>query len=183
VVRAIWVLALAAGTFMGVMEAAVAPTVALPQRGHPAPAFNQTDPAAWLNSAPLTWEALGGHVVVLEFWTFDCSNCYRSVPWLRTLEPRYGERGLRVVSIHTPEFAHEHVRANVAAKLRELEVTYPVMLDNNYAYWQAFHNRYWPAFYLVDRQGRVRAGYAGETHVGDRNAAMAEASIEALLAE
>ena len=175
-------LALAAGTFMGVMEAA-APVVAPPERGNPAPAFTQTDPANWLNSPPLTWEALRGQVVVLEFWTFDCHNCYRSVPWLRTLEPRFGKRGLRVVSIHTPEFAHERVRANVVAKLRQLDVAYPVMLDNNYAYWHALHNRYWPSFYFVDRQGRVRGGYAGETHAGDRNAAMAEAAIAALLIE
>ena len=168
---------------MGVMEAAVAPTVAPSGRSHPVPEFTQADPAAWLNSPPLTWEALRGHVVVLEFWTFDCRNCYRSVPWLRALEPRYGARGLRVVSVHTPEFAHEYVRANVEARLRKLEITYPVMLDNNYAYWHALHNRYWPAFYLVDRQGLVRAGYAGETHIDDRNAAMAEAAIEALLAE
>ena len=181
--RAIWVLALAAGTFMGVMEAAVAPLVVPPERGYPAPGFRQPDPAAWLNSPPLDWAALRGHVVVLEFWTFDCSNCYRSVPWLRTLEPRYGSRGLRIVSVHTPEFAHEAVRANVAAKLRELEITYPVLLDGSFTYWHALHNRYWPAFYLVDRQGRVRAAYAGETHAGDRNASMAEAAIEALLAE
>lgn len=146
-----------------------------------APAFTQTDPAAWLNSAPLTWDALHGSVTLVEFWTFACWNCYRTIPWLRTLEPRYGARGFRIVSVHTPEFERERVRANVEAKLREHQVAYPVMLDNDYALWNAFGNRYWPAFYLVDRDGRVRATFAGETHAGDRNARAMESAIEELL--
>jgi len=151
--------------------------------GRPAPPFTQTQAAGWLNSPPLTWEALRGKVTLVEFWTFACWNCYRSIPWLQTLEPRFRGRGLRIVSIHTPEFAHERVRANVDAKLGELGVRFPVMLDNDYAYWNAMDNRYWPAFYLVDGQGRVRASFAGETHVGDRNAAAIEAAIESLLIE
>jgi hypothetical protein len=148
-----------------------------------APAFAQSDPAAWLNSPPLTWDALRGHVTLVEFWTFACWNCYRSIPWLRTLEPKYGSRGFRIVSVHTPEFERERVRANVEAQLREHQVTWPVMLDNDYATWNAWGNRYWPAFYLVDAAGRVRAHWAGETHAGDRNAAAMEATIEALLGE
>jgi hypothetical protein len=148
-----------------------------------APDFTQADPAAWLNSAPLRWADLRGTVTLVEFWTFACWNCYRSIPWLNTLEPRYGRRGFRIVSIHTPEFARERERANVEAKLREYRVTYPVMLDNDFAFWNAFGNRYWPAFYLVDGEGRVRASFAGETHAGDRNARAIEAAIESLLEE
>lgn len=148
-----------------------------------APEFTHADAYDWINSAPLKLEEFAGRVLLIDVWTFDCWNCYRSIPWLNTLEPRYGKQGLRIISIHTPEFAHERVRANVEKKLRELKVGYPVMLDNDYAYWNALGNRYWPAFYLVDAEGRVRASFAGETHPGDRNARAIEAAIEALLRE
>ena len=174
----------AAGTLAGaVLMSPATPAARQAAQAPPAPAFTQAAPEAWLNTAPLSWEALRGSVTLVEFWTFACWNCYRSIPWLRTLEPRYGQRGFRIVSIHTPEFAHERERANVVAKLRELRVEYPVMLDNDYAYWNAFGNRYWPAFYLVDTEGRVRASFAGETHAGDRNARAMEAAIESLLGE
>jgi hypothetical protein len=183
-VRATLLLPLAAGILAGaVLTAPAAPAARPAAQAPPAPAFTQSGPAAWLNSKPLTWDELRGTVTLVEFWTFACWNCTRSIPWLRTLEPRYGARGFRIVSIHTPEFAHERERANVEAKLRELRVGYPVMLDDDYAYWNAFGNRYWPAFYLVDGEGRVRASFAGETHAGDRNAAAMEAAIEALLDE
>ena len=178
------ILLFATGAALAALVMAPRETVARPAAAaRPAPAFTQTDPAAWLNSTPLRWQDLRGQVTLLEFWTFACWNCYRSIPWLRTLEPRYRRRGLRIVSIHTPEFAHERVRANVEAKLRELKVDFPVMLDNDYAFWNAMGNRYWPAFYLVDGQGRVRASFAGETHAGDRNAAAIEAAIDSLLSE
>ena len=147
----------------------------------PAPAFTHVDPADWLNSAPLRWEDLRGQVVLLEFWTFDCWNCYRSIPWLHSVEARYPQ--LRVIGVHTPELPQEYLRDNVVRKLAEFKIRHPVMLDNDYSYWRAMDNRYWPAFYLIDRQGRVRAHYAGETHEGDRNARRIEAGIEALLAE
>lgn len=149
----------------------------------PAPTFTRTDPAGWLNTAPLTWDDLRGTVTLVEFWTFDCVNCYRSIPWLRGLEARFRARGFRIVGIHTPEFAHERVRANVEEKLRELGVGYAVMLDDDYAYWNAIGNKYWPAFYVVDRRGRVRSHFIGETHAREHNAVAMEAAIEALLAE
>ena len=148
-----------------------------------APPFSQTTAAGWINSPPLNWEQLRGTVTLVEFWTFACWNCYRSIPWLNTLEPRYGAQGFRIVSVHTPEFEKERVRGNVEGKVAELGVRYPVMLDNDFAYWNALGNRYWPAFYLVDRQGRVRASFAGETHARDGNARAMESAIEALLAE
>jgi thiol-disulfide isomerase/thioredoxin len=165
------------------MAASGAPALRPAAEAPPAPAFTQRDAQGWLNSPPLTWESLRGKVTLVGFWTFDCWNCHRSIPWLQTLEPRYGERGLRIVSIHTPEFAHEKVRSNVIAKAAEHGVRYPIMLDNDFAFWNALGNRYWPAFYLVDRQGRVRAHFAGETHAGDGNARAMQSAIEALLAE
>lgn len=182
--RTTLLLPLAAGLVAGAVLMAPAVPAARPAAQAPrAPAFTQAAADAWLNTAPLTWESLRGTVTLVEFWTFACWNCYRSIPWLRTLEPRYGQQGFRIVSIHTPEFPHERERANVEAQLRQREVGYAVMLDNDYAYWDAFANRYWPAFYLVDTEGRVRAGFVGETHAGDRNATAMEAAIEALLAE
>ncbi len=148
-----------------------------------APEFTHTAPASWINGDPLTIGDLAGSVVLLDFWTFECWNCYRSFPWLNDLEARYAERGLKVVGIHTPEFDHEKVRRNVEAKVREFKLAHPVMIDNDYSYWHAMDNRYWPAFYLLDRQGRVRAFFAGETHAGDRRARAIESAIDRLLAE
>jgi thiol-disulfide isomerase/thioredoxin len=174
---AAFALALASG--LGGARAGTLP----PERAPALPRFTQTAPAQWLNSAPLTVEQLHGSVVLLDFWTFACWNCYRSIPWLKGLERRYAARGLRVVGVHTPELPKERVRANVIAKVAEFGIAHPVMLDDDFAYWNALGNQYWPAFYLVDRQGRVRAMFVGETHAGDAQAARIEAEVEALLAE
>jgi glutathione peroxidase-family protein len=171
---------LAAVLLMGALGG---PRILPAERARPAPAFTQTSADGWLNSPALSWRQLRGSVTLVEFWTFACWNCTRSISWLQTLEPRYGKRGLRIVGVHTPELEQERVRANVERKVRELGVTWPVMFDEDYAYWNAMSNHYWPAFYLVDRQGRVRASFAGETHTGDGNAAAIEGAIEALLAE
>lgn len=152
-------------------------------RAAPAPAFTHTDPADWLNSAPLTWEGLRGKVVLMDFWTFECWNCYRSFPWMNDLEARLQPLGLQVIGVHTPEFEHEKVRENVAAKAAEFGLRHPIMLDNDFSYWRAMNNRYWPAFYLVDRQGRIRAAFYGETHAGDRRARRIEQLARQLLAE
>lgn len=149
----------------------------------PAPAFSHPAKEDWLNSPPLSWEQLRGQVVLLEFWTFACWNCDRSIPWVQDLQMRLGVRGLRIVSVHTPELAREKVRANVVAAVARRGITYPVMLDEDYSYWNALSNQYWPAFYLVDRQGRVRASYAGETHIGDAQALAVEQLLLKLLAE
>lgn len=162
----------------------VVPAWALPDAEAPfAPPFTQEQPAAWLNSPPLTLEALRGDVVLIEFWTFSCVNCRRSIPWVKSLEERYRERPFRVVGIHTPEFAHERDRAQVAAAVRRLGVRHPVMLDNDYAYWNAMGNRYWPAYYLVDKHGHVRYAYAGEMRVGSERAREVERRLEQLMAE
>lgn len=148
----------------------------------PAPAFPSNDPSDWLNSRPLDWRALQGRVVLVEFWTFACWNCTRSIPWLRGLPEKLGA-GFVMVGVHTPEFAHEAERDNVVRKLGELGVTWPVLLDNDYRYWKAMGNHYWPAFYLVDRRGRIRAHFRGETHEGDARAVAMEAELRRLLAE
>ena len=146
-----------------------------------APDFTHNAEDEWLNFAPLTWTDLRGKVVLVDFWTFDCWNCYRSFPWLKTMEARLEPRGLQVIGVHTPEFDHEKVRKNVAAKVKEFDLHHPVMLDNDFSYWRALENRYWPAFYIFDKQGRLRATFIGETQEGDRQAREIEAIIKDLL--
>lgn len=149
----------------------------------PAPEFTGSRPGDWINSGPLSLRELRGKVVLIDFWTFDCWNCYRSFPWLRGLEAGFKDTDLRVIGVHSPEFEHERVRANVERKVREFGLHHPVMLDNDFRYWKAMNNRYWPAFYLIDRKGFVRAAFVGETHAGDKRARAIEAKIRELLAE
>lgn len=154
-----------------------------PESGTPAPAFTHTRAEDWINSPPLKLESLRGKVVLLDFWTFACWNCYRSFPWLNPVESRLRERGLVVIGVHSPEFDYEKVRASIQQKVVQYGLTYPVMIDSDMSYWNSVGNRYWPAFYLIDRQGRLRANYAGETHAGDANAQRIEADLDTLLAE
>jgi len=140
-------------------------------------------PADWINSPPLKTTGLRGQVLLIDVWTFGCWNCYRSFPWLNDLEARLSDRPFRVIGIHSPEFEHERDASRVAAKVREFGLNHPVMLDNDFAYWRALNNRYWPSFYLVDKQGIIRFRHIGETHAGDRRAGQIERQIEALLDE
>lgn len=152
---------------------------------HPrqAPEFSHSAPRDWLNAAAMTLEDLRGRVVLIDFWSYGCWNCYRSFPWLNDLEDRFGPRGLIVVGVHSPEFEHEKNRSKVAAKVQEFEIAHPVMIDNDLSYWKAMENRYWPTFYLIDRVGQIRASYIGETHSGDRNARAIEDKVSELLSE
>jgi len=149
----------------------------------PAPEFTHAEPREWINSGPLRVSDLRGRVVLVDFWTFDCWNCYRSFPWLKSLEARYEQHAFTVVGVHSPEFDHERARENVVEKVREFDLRHPVMIDNDFSYWKAMRNRYWPTFYLIDKQGRVRARFIGETHEGDRRARAVETAIERLLEE
>lgn len=149
----------------------------------PLPEFTASAPEDWFNSPPLTVHDLRGSVVLLDVWTFGCWNCYRSFPWLNALEARLHGQPFRVIGIHSPEFPHERDRSRLAAKIAEFGLSHPVMMDGELAYWRALGNRYWPAFYLVDRQGRIRAVDVGETHAGDARARRIEEQIRALLAE
>jgi thiol-disulfide isomerase/thioredoxin len=145
--------------------------------------FTHTDESDWLNSRPLSLAALHGKVVLVEFWTFDCINCLRSIPSLQEIQTRFAGKPFQIVSVHTPELAHERQRSNVINSLKRLEITYPVMLDTDFSYWNAVHNRYWPAFYLIDKSGALREIVIGEIRVGDSRTAKLERSIEALLGE
>lgn len=161
------------------VSAAAVPAAEAP----PMPAFTHADPADWLNSAPLRWSELRGKVVLVDVWTFACWNCYRSIPWLRSLETTFAGRSFQILGVHTPELPQEYELDNVRAKLHEFDITHPVMVDNDYSYWNALGNRYWPAFYVVDAQGRARGRFVGETHAGDRNARAMESLIRELLVE
>ncbi|HUO01482.1 MAG TPA: redoxin family protein, partial [Rhizomicrobium sp.] len=133
---------------------------------------------AWLNSPPLTREALRGKVVVVDFWTYSCINCLRSLPYIEAWAQKYKHHGLVVLGVHSPEFAFEKDVTNVKNALTALGVTYPVAVDSNLAIWQAFHNEYWPAHYFIDAQGRIRAHHFGE---GDYD--KSERVIQTLLKE
>jgi thiol-disulfide isomerase/thioredoxin len=116
----------------------------------------------WLNSEPLTAEGLRGRVVLVDFWTYSCVNWLRTLPYVRAWHERYRDRGLVVVAAHAPEFGFEHDLDNVRRAVQELGVGYPVVIDNDFAIWRSFDNHYWPAVYLVDRDGRVRFRHFGE---------------------
>jgi thiol-disulfide isomerase/thioredoxin len=132
----------------------------------------------WLNSPPLTLESLRGKVVLVDFWTYSCINCLRTLPHVRAWAQRYVDQGLVVVGVHTPEFAFEKNLANVQRATKDLKIGFPVAIDSNFAIWRSFQNRAWPAFYIVDAQGRVRHQQYGE---GDFDAT--EKVIQSLLKE
>lgn len=147
------------------------------------PQFTQTAADAWINSPPLTTEALRGKVLLIDFWAFECWNCYRSFPWLNQLESHFKDRDFRVIGIHSPEFDRERDANSVRKKVAEFELKHPVMLDNDFAFWRAMGNRYWPAYYLVDKQGQVRHVFVGETHEGDAQSRRIRTAIGKLLGE
>jgi cytochrome c biogenesis protein CcdA/thiol-disulfide isomerase/thioredoxin len=116
----------------------------------------------WFNSPPLTMQKLRGKVVLIDFWTYSCINCLRTLPQLEAWNATYRKDGLVIVGVHTPEFAFEHVSSNVAGAIKRLGVRYPVVQDNDFAIWGAYANQYWPAEYLIDRSGQVRHAHFGE---------------------
>jgi thiol-disulfide isomerase/thioredoxin len=116
----------------------------------------------WFNSEPLTAEGLRGKVVLVDFWTYTCINWLRTLGYVRAWAEKYRELGLVVVGVHTPEFPFEHDADNVEQAIKEMNVDYPVALDPDFAVWDAFGNRYWPAVYIVDAEGRIRHHQFGE---------------------
>ena len=137
-----------------------------------------TGATLWINSPPLTPQALRGKVVLVDFWTYSCINCLRSLPYINAWAAKYKDHGLVVLGVHSPEFAFEKDEANVRKAVKDLGITYPVAMDNDLAIWQAFSNQYWPAHYFIDAQGRIRAHQFGE---GDY--AHSEQIIQQLLTE
>ena len=133
---------------------------------------------SWINSTPLTREALRGKVVLIDFWTYSCINCLRSLPYIEAWSKKYKDSGLVVIGVHTPEFAFEKNPANVEKAVRDLGVTYPVAIDSQYGIWNAFGNQYWPAHYFIDASGKIR-----HTHFGEGEYEESERVIQQLLAE
>jgi cytochrome c biogenesis protein CcdA/thiol-disulfide isomerase/thioredoxin len=132
----------------------------------------------WLNSPPLTSEMLRGKVVLVDFWTYSCINCLRTLPYLKAWNEKYRDQGLVIIGVHTPEFAFEKVPHNVEQAIRDLGITYPVAMDNQYAIWNAYKNQYWPAHYLIDANGKIR-----HQHFGEGAYQETELMIQALLKE
>ncbi len=132
---------------------------------------------AWINSPPLTLEQLRGKVVLIDFWTYSCINCLRTLPHLESWDATYRKKGLVIIGVHTPEFAFEHVTSNVQGAVKRLGVRYPVVQDNRFKTWDNYANQYWPAEYLIDRAGHVR-----HTHFGEGEYGQTERLIRQLLA-
>ena len=165
---------------LSVASTAVAEVTA-PESSPPAPVF--TADAHWVNGEPLSWEGLRGQVVLVNFWTFACWNCYRSFPLLSSLQAGLAGEDFRVVGVHSPEFDYEKQRERLLTKISQYKLTHPILVDNNHDYWKAVGNRYWPAFYLIGKQGRIRSLYVGEMHADTDDARALEADIQTLLAE
>ena len=116
----------------------------------------------WLNTPPLTKAALKGKVVVVDFWTYSCINCLRALPYINGWYERYKDSGLVVIGVHSPEFDFEKDSANVRMAIQQFGIRYPVAMDSDMALWNAFHNRFWPAHYFIDANGRIRGHHFGE---------------------
>ncbi|MHC5932616.1 thioredoxin family protein [Nostoc sp.] len=116
----------------------------------------------WLNSTPLSIADLKGSVVLIQFWTFACINCQRTLPYITRWHRQYESQGLKVIGIHTPEFAFERDANNIKKALQQHKITYPVPVDNEYKTWNAYDNQYWPHMFLADRQGLLQYDHIGE---------------------
>jgi cytochrome c biogenesis protein CcdA/thiol-disulfide isomerase/thioredoxin len=166
---------------MSLDEVAVASTTpALPAASGTLPPF--TGATEWINSPPLTPEQLRGKVVLVDFWTFACYNCLNALPHVKELYAKYKDRGLVVIGVHTPELAHERIVENVRREVKRLGISYPVVVDNDYAIWKAYHNQYWPAAYYADATGKIRFYHFGEGRYAEQDQVVAKLLAEAKLA-
>jgi cytochrome c biogenesis protein CcdA/thiol-disulfide isomerase/thioredoxin len=132
------------------------------EKPYAAPGFDGA--VKWINSEPLKLADLKGKVVLVDFWTYSCINCLRTLPYLRDWHEKYHDKGLVIIGVHAPEFAFEGKPENVAAAVKKYDVKWPVAMDNNFRVWDAYGNRFWPAHYLIDREGRVVYTHFGEGH-------------------
>ncbi|MGF6515520.1 cytochrome c biogenesis protein CcdA/thiol-disulfide isomerase/thioredoxin [Pseudomonas sp. BT76 TE3572] len=158
-----------------VMKAADKAPDALPIEGNLPPLDGAVQ---WLNSPPLTAQALKGKVVLVDFWTYSCINCLRTLPYVKAWAEKYRDQGLVVIGVHAPEFAFERDVGNVTKAMKDLGINYPVAIDNDFKVWRAFNNQYWPAHYFADAQGRIRYH-----HFGEGEYAESERVIQQLLRE
>jgi len=147
----------------------------LPVEGH-LPSFDGA--TGWLNSEPLTPQALRGRVVLIDFWTYTCINWLRTAPYVKAWDAKYRDQGLTVIGVHTPEFGFEQNIDNVVAQSRAFGVDYPIAVDSNYGVWEAFANHFWPAIYIADAVGRIRYH-----HFGEGEYAMTEMVVQQMLLE
>lgn len=147
------------------------------------PVLGQLPPLAgavqWLNSPPLTAQSLRGKVVIVDFWTYSCINCLRSLPYVKAWARKYRDKGLVVIGVHAPEFAFERNIDNVRKAVHDLGVDYPVAIDNDYAIWRAFDNQYWPAHYFVDAKGQIRYEHFGEGEYDQSERVIQQLLVEA----
>jgi len=133
----------------------------------------------WLNTeAPLKLAELRGQVVLLDMWTLGCYNCRNVIPHLREWYDKYADEGLVVIGNHYPEFSHERELTNVETAVQDLEITYPIAIDNEGETWRAYNNHYWPTLYLIDKQGNIRF-----VHIGEGAYVETQSVIEYLLSE
>lgn len=132
----------------------------------------------WLNSSPLHLQDLRGKVVMIEFWAFGCYNCRNVEPYVKGWYKKYADQGFVVIGVHSPEFSYEHDLANVKKYIQEHDIRFPVPIDNDFSTWNKYGNRYWPAMYLIDKQGTIRY-----VRVGEGGYHETEWQIQSLLAE
>ncbi len=163
------------GAMMAMNAHLPAAAPALPVEGTLPPLTGATQ---WLNSPPLTPEALKGKVVLVDFWTYSCINCLRALPYVKAWADKYRDKGLVVIGVHAPEFAFEKDVGNVTKAVADLHIDYPVAIDDDYAIWRSFNNQFWPAHYFIDAEGRVR-----HHHFGEGEYAESERIIQQLLEE
>lgn len=162
-----------------------APTSVPAPSALPAPTATPGTPAPellggqeWINSEPLTLAELRGKVVLIDFWTYGCYNCRNTLPAMRGWWQQYKDQGLVIIGVHSPEFSSEAVLENVQQATRELEVSWPVVQDNDMKIWRAYQNHYWPHFYLIDKQGNIVYDHIGEGRYDET-----ERQIQAALAQ
>lgn len=148
-----------------------------------APEFPKVAPARWLNSSPLKMADLRGQVILLDVWTFMCWNCTNSIPWVRGMRERFAQDDFLIIGVHSPEFEREKDLDAVKAAVEKHKLTNPQLIDNEHEYWRALNNRYWPAFYVIDKKGYIRQVIVGEIHLGDRRDREMRQLVEKLLAE
>lgn len=132
----------------------------------------------WFNSEPLTMSGLKGKAVLIDFWTYSCVNCIRTLPYLKEWHKRYADKGFVIVGVHTPEFEFEKEEKNVSKALKDFEIAYPVVMDNDYAIWNLYANRFWPRKFLVNKEGKIVYDHAGEGNYAETEAEIQRALLE-----